>query len=90
MVEVKGKKVDMEDVLLRQPNSRTHRKMTKASKASDLKLHNDQTFIETAKLWYKCRIEYPSVYAYCNAADIDSKAVYRRVKKCDDALGYAR
>jgi hypothetical protein len=89
-VEEKGQRINYEDVLTQQPMSRRHRKITKIGKAKDLKLHNDQMFIEAAELWYKCRIVYPSVYAYCKAIDIDSKNVYKKVRLCDDALGYVR
>ena len=91
----KGKIIDFHKVLTEQPMSRWHRRMVAHAKAAKLKLKNDRVFLNAARAWYQCRVNYGSVAKYCDAQVkqgimLDPKNVDKQIRPCDDALGYIR
>jgi len=91
----KGKIIDFNKVLAKQPMSRLHRKMVASSKAVNLKLKNDKTIVEAARRWYKCRVVYPSIKQFCDAKSsegiiLELQNVDKQIEPCDNALGYIR
>ncbi len=89
----KGELVDYHKVLTEQPMSRAHRRMIALGKKVKLRLKNDNIFMNAAQLWYQCRVVYPSVNKYCDAQSLngnqlDSKNIEKKIKQCDEAIGY--
>lgn len=93
--EYKGKTIDFHKVLAEQPMSRLHRRMIASGKAVKLKLKNDKVIIDAARAWYQCRVKYSSVSKYCDALSkkgviLDPKNLEKKIRPCDDAVGYIR
>ena len=91
----KGKIIDFHKELTDKPTSRWHRRMVASSKAVKLKLKNDRMFVDAARAWYQCRIKCGSVSKYCDAQwekgiTLDPKNIEKKIRPCDDALGYIR
>lgn len=87
----KGNIVDYHKILTEQPMSRTHRRMIRYGKKANLKLKNDRIFMDAARLWYQCRVVYPSINKFCEAPEnykYDPKNVYKKIHPCDEAAGY--
>ena len=58
-------------------------------------MRNDRIFVNAARLWYQCRVAYPSINKFCDAKSnegiiLDPKNVGKQIRPCDEAVGYVR
>lgn len=92
----KGKTYDFEEVLTKQPMSRMHRRMVAGGKKAKMVLRHDSKFLDTAWLWYQCRVVHSNIEEFLSAEaergndKLDLKNVQKEIRRCDDAVGYQR
>ncbi|MBU2008636.1 MAG: hypothetical protein KJ624_02095 [Chloroflexi bacterium] len=92
----KGKTYDFEEVLHKQPMSRMHRRMVAAGKKAKMVLRHDRKFLDAARLWYQCRVVNSGIEGFLNSEaekgndTLDLKNTQKKVRACDDAVGYER
>jgi len=94
--QVKGKTVNFEDVMTQEAMSRLHRKVVADAKKLGLKQRHDSSFLDTAWVWYQCRVVHATVEDFLEAEwdngdySIDLKNLQKVVKVCDDVVGYRK
>lgn len=58
---------DLENLTNIKPTSRKYRRMATRLKASGYPLRHDNDIMDTAKLWYQCRVVHPTIEKYLDA-----------------------
>jgi len=94
-VQVGRKIYRVEDLVANRRPRRLHGKIVAAAKGEHLELHHDETYLDAARLWYKCRVLHSSIEDYLagqpwKGRDADYKNDQKKIRPCDDAVGYRR
>lgn len=94
-VQVGRKTYRVEDLTGNGCPRRLHDKIVASAKGEHLVLHNDQKYSDAARLWKNCRVLHSSIEDYLagqpwKGKDADYKNVQKKIRPCDDAVGYRR